>query len=164
LAKTNPDRVRQLAADLGDGTYVVNLHDAQGHSVFVRVDADLWTAGSGPNSTPTYARLGPQHCLWVALVEKAWAFYRNEVGAYASIHGGNDPTAVVASSTALGMTLAVDGTNGWIEGPEVEDGQLGVRFLHYPTPTAYLSAIQAALKGGLAVTLGAPSGFSDSTS
>jgi Ca2+-binding RTX toxin-like protein len=84
IAKTNPDRIRQSVTELGDGTYAVRFWDGSTPQ-YVRVDADLPTDWAG---TPVYARLGTQQSMWVAIMEKAWAFYRHNDSKYASAEGG----------------------------------------------------------------------------
>jgi hypothetical protein len=142
IAQTNPDRIRQMVADLGDGTYAVHFFDAKANDVFVRVDADLPSYGFG---SPVYAGLGQQNSLWVAIVEKAWAFYRNNMGTYASIDGGNNPG--IASDVAFG-TLCNPAPND----PAV-----------YATAADYLNGIQAALAAKKAVTIGAVPDLSPNT-
>jgi hypothetical protein len=70
--------------DLGDGTYAVQFVMGSART-FVRVDADLPTYASG---LPAYAHTGAQGSMWVAVMEKAFAFYRRNAGTYASLSGG----------------------------------------------------------------------------
>jgi hypothetical protein len=141
MARTNPDSIRRLVADLGDGTYVVHFHDAHGQSVFVRVNADLWTDAEG---SPVFARFGPQNCLWVPIVEKAWAFYRDDLGNYPSISGGNAPGVPFDKALNLSSSMSIHTAN-------FANGQ------------AYLLAIKKALAQGLGVVFGAPAPFDDNT-
>jgi hypothetical protein len=141
MAQTNPNSIRQMVVDLGDSTYAVQFHDTLGHAVYVRVDADLWTYS---DQTPVFAGFGPENTLWVPIVEKAWAFYRDKLGNYTSIAGGNNPG--INLDTALNLMQPVN-----IETASFANGQ------------AYLSAIQDALAQGLAVTFGAPVSFNDNT-
>jgi hypothetical protein len=118
--------------DLGDGTYAVNFHN-NGKDVFVRVDADLWTRFDGSLG---YAKKGIDGSIWAPIVEKAWAFYRNNQATYSSTEGGNNPGA------------------DWGDA-------LGLSHFDFPTTlspnaTAFLSTIQAELKAGKAVTIGGP--------
>ncbi|TWT33725.1 Hemolysin, chromosomal [Posidoniimonas corsicana] len=85
VADAYPDYIRQMVTDLGDGTYAVRFWDA-GQEVYVRVDADLWVTGDG---ALRYAKLGQEGSLWVAIVEKAFAFFRRMQGTYASIASGD---------------------------------------------------------------------------
>jgi hypothetical protein len=91
-ALTTPNAVRQTIADLGDGTYAVELGTSH-----YRVDADLPTDGLG---TLTYAKQGTEGSLWAPLVEKAYAHHRTGANTYASISAGNGTEAL----TALGAT------------------------------------------------------------
>jgi hypothetical protein len=141
MAQANPSSIRRLVVDLGDGTYAVHFHDANGKSVFVRVDADLWTDAEG---SPVFARFGQQNTLWVPIVEKAWAFYRDDLGNYPSISGGNAPG--VPLDPALNLA---QGTSHPTSG--------------YSSGQAYLSAIKTALAQGLGVVFGAPTSFNDNT-
>jgi hypothetical protein len=83
IAKTNPDFIRQNVVDFGDGTYGVRFKGLWGNE-FVRVDGDLPSA-NGENLR--YAGK-PHNAIWVAIMEKAWAFYRRNEGTYASIAWG----------------------------------------------------------------------------
>jgi hypothetical protein len=84
IADANADFIRQMVVDLGDGTYAVRFF-RDGQEVYVRVDADLWTE----NGALEYANFGADGSLWVAIVEKAYAFFRKLQGTYASIASGN---------------------------------------------------------------------------
>jgi hypothetical protein len=84
VAQADPNIIRQRIADLGDGTYIVQFNVGATRS-FVRVDADLPLNSS---MDLAYAQLGHQSSLWVAIVEKAYAFFRNGDARYASIEGG----------------------------------------------------------------------------
>jgi hypothetical protein len=85
-ARTNPNAIRQAVVELGDGTYAVQFANADGSMAFVRVDADLPTASWGGMQ---YAGLGEQNSLWVAIMEKAYATFRDGGPAsYADLDGG----------------------------------------------------------------------------
>lgn len=83
VANTNPFVIQQTVVDLGDGTYCVQFSSGS-TKAYVRVDGDLPTASWGL----AYAKLGRQGSLWAAIVEKAYAFFRYNLGTYASIEGG----------------------------------------------------------------------------
>jgi hypothetical protein len=134
FAKTNPDKVRQLVVDLGDGTYAVNFHKA-GQDVFVRVDADLYGAGT----SLVYAGLGAQNSLWVAIIEKAYALFKNQQGTYASIDGGN--------GAGVPLEEALNAPKGSF--PTTD----------YANATDFLSAMRQQLLAGKAVTVGGPAPF-----
>jgi hypothetical protein len=85
FAKTNPNVIRQAVVDLGDGTYAVRFQ-SNGGTTFVRVDADLPTYGGG--TTPAYAKFGKQGSMWVAVMEKAFAYVRTSTLSYASLDSG----------------------------------------------------------------------------
>ncbi|WP_428941004.1 C2 family cysteine protease [Fontivita pretiosa] len=138
LARTHTHSIRQLVADLGDGTFAVHFRRG-GQDVFVRVDADLYTDSGG---SPAYARLKMQESMWVPVVEKAWAFFRNNEGTYASIAGGNNP-----------------GT-GWWEALGVNSGRLPAE--SFPDANVYLTWIKAQLDAGMTVIAGGPAGFANS--
>jgi hypothetical protein len=91
VAQVKPEALKQNVVDLGDGTFAVRFMDgpATGQQIthYLRVDADLSTYGDG---SPAYAGLGAQNSLWVAILEKAWAFYRGGLGNY-SATGFGDP-------------------------------------------------------------------------
>ncbi|WP_428940802.1 C2 family cysteine protease [Fontivita pretiosa] len=85
VAKSAPQSIRQSLADLGDGTYAVQFVSGTA-KVYVRVDGDLPVRSDGYLA---YAQLGIQSALWVAIYEKAWAFWRSGDGKYASIEAGH---------------------------------------------------------------------------
>jgi hypothetical protein len=85
-ARTNPNAIRQTVVELGDGTYAVQFANADGSKVFVRVDGDLPTASWGGMQ---YAGLGEENSLWVAIMEKAYATFRDGGAAsYTDLDGG----------------------------------------------------------------------------
>lgn len=84
VAKVDPWRLKQTIVDLGDGTYAVKFNKGA-TAVYVRVDADLPTIGGG---TLAYANFGREGSTWVALVEKAYAFFRTGAGSYKSLEAG----------------------------------------------------------------------------
>jgi hypothetical protein len=85
IAKTNPNRIKQSVVDLGDGTFAVQLR-RDGVSHFVRVDADL-PVNSADN--PVFAKFNPNGAsMWVGIMEKAWAFFRNSTGTYQGAASG----------------------------------------------------------------------------
>jgi Ca2+-binding RTX toxin-like protein len=69
-AQANPNSIRQTVVSLGDRTFAVELG-----SSYYRVDADLPTTGQFSN-TLRFANLGQQGCIWVPIVEKAYALHR----------------------------------------------------------------------------------------
>lgn len=83
LAQTDPDKVEQMIAPLGDGTFVVRFY-RNGQPVYLRLDADLPVSGQ----SLAYAGLGKSGTLWGPLMEKAYAFFRYNQNSYASINSG----------------------------------------------------------------------------
>ena len=96
-ADADPTRIRNAVVDLGDGTFAVRFKAWWGDT-YVRVDHELPVNSSG---NPQYAGLGAQDSMWVAVMEKAWAFYRHNEGRYDSIEGGwpADVFAVLGASS-----------------------------------------------------------------
>jgi hypothetical protein len=89
LAKTNPNLIRQLVVDLGDGTFAVNFQKNNVDS-WIRVDSHL---PCYPGTTkPAFAGLGAQSSMWVPIMEKAYAFFRTNFGSYFSVGNGGQPT------------------------------------------------------------------------
>lgn len=82
IAQASPHTLRQYVVDFDDGTYGVRLG-----SSFYRVDNDLPVA-TATSTTPVYAGLGRENCMWAAVVEKAFTHYRRGANTYASIEGG----------------------------------------------------------------------------
>jgi Ca2+-binding RTX toxin-like protein len=135
VADTNPDLIRQTVVDLGDGTYAVNFHGALGTDVYVRVDADLWASAG----TPTYANFGAQNSMWVPIVEKAYAFYKNAKGNYGSINGGNGA--------------------GWTPAQALGVGSSGFSTDSFATATLFLASMRQQWLAGKAITVGGPAPF-----
>ena len=119
IARSAPERIASRIADLGDGTYAVNF-TRDGKNVYVRVDGDLPVTASGALQN---AGLGRSGSIWVAVIEKAWAFFRRGEGSYGSIdlgratevfealgvediHFTSDPDSFRSSG---GMLNAIDG-------------------------------------------------------
>ena len=68
-----------------------------GDSVFVRVDAPA--RQTRRHRLPALRQLGAQGSMWVAIMEKAYAFFRTGEGTYQSIEGG----WMTEAYTALGV-------------------------------------------------------------
>ena len=90
IAHDNPNHIRSMVADFGDGTYGVRLGNS-----FYRVDGELptWNAGS---TDQEFAGLGLQDCLWVAIIEKAYADFRTGANTYDSLGWGSTLDAMNA--------------------------------------------------------------------
>ncbi len=86
IARINPEAIRQAVVELGDGTYAVQFAHADGSKAYVRVDGDLPTASWGGMQ---YAEFGADKSIWVAIMEKAYACFRDGgVANYADLDGG----------------------------------------------------------------------------
>jgi hypothetical protein len=93
MADKNPNSIRQSVVELGDGTYAVQFTRNNGADVFVRVDADLPVDTGGELN---YAWFGDQNSIWVAIMEKAYACFRDSeatdprwyVATYSNLDGG----------------------------------------------------------------------------
>jgi len=85
VAEVDPTEIRESVVDLGDGTYGVHFTRG-GNNVFVRVDNEMpvWAGTQGM----AYAGLGKQGSMWVAVMEKAYAFLRTGHGTYQSLESG----------------------------------------------------------------------------
>jgi hypothetical protein len=83
VAKANPQAIRNSIVELGDGTYAVQFTDGA-TKTFIRIDGDLPTDAWGL----AYANFGRQQSIWVALMEKAYAFFRTRQGSYGSLTSG----------------------------------------------------------------------------
>lgn len=83
IAKQGPGWIRERIADLGDGTYVVKFGSSH-----IRLDSQLPT--SSPNaSNPAFAGFGLEGSMWVPIMEKAFAYWRDsDARSYGSISGG----------------------------------------------------------------------------
>jgi len=99
LAQSDPLLIEQMVTPLGDGTFAVRFYNGT-TPVYLRVDGDLpiWAP-----SAPAYADLGPDGDMWVALVEKAYAYYRYGDNSYGSLQGGwmSDVCRQVTAATTI---------------------------------------------------------------
>ncbi|MDG2305282.1 MAG: C2 family cysteine protease [Candidatus Binatia bacterium] len=89
VADSDPEHIRKMVVDLGDGTYAVRFYRG-GIPTYVRVDADLYT-NKNDSSDLWYADLGVQNSLWVPIIEKAYAVFRKANSSYDGISGGSAP-------------------------------------------------------------------------
>ncbi len=87
VAEHDQNLIEQSVVDLGDGTYAVQFSKSSGTKTFVRVDNDLATY-SWNRSLPAYANLGNGGSMWVAIMEKAFTYFRKGSGTYSSISSG----------------------------------------------------------------------------
>jgi Ca2+-binding RTX toxin-like protein len=112
IAKTNANRIKQSVVDLGDGTYAVQFWSG-GLPRYYRVDADL----PATDKTPTYAKLGGGNSMWVAVMEKAFTFFRRNEGTYSSINSGWMSEAYLGLGSSS-VSETSDGSNilNWLRG------------------------------------------------
>lgn len=92
VAGADSQAIRNMITPLGDGTYAVQFYNSEGIAQFVRVDGTLPTE----DGNLVYAQLGSDGSTWVALMEKAWAYFapsqNGELADYGNIEGGDaDP-------------------------------------------------------------------------
>jgi hypothetical protein len=162
LAEAHPSFIRKTVTDLGDGTYLVRFFRPNGEKNYIRVTGELWVDAAG---APRYARLGREGCLWVALIEKAFAVCRRKPAGYGSLIGGN--------GTALNNIvwkynhLLIDETNAqpddvldWFK-RGAPDGPL--KELIHTRVAEFLERVDAERHGGHGMVMGGPVGFSDRT-
>ena len=104
-ARVDANKIRQSVVELGDGSFVVDFHRS-GADVFVHVNADLPVASWGGL---VYANLGSQGSMWVAIMEKAYTFFRNGGASYASIDSGWMDEAYSALGSSSTSTYSASG-------------------------------------------------------
>lgn len=110
VAQDSPQAIRHSIVDFRDGTYGVNLYGK-----FYRVDNDLPVFGvlsknlqlAEAGDRPAYAQLGREsenapQSMWVAIMEKAFAYARTGANSYDSLVGGWG----VEVNRALGSTTS----------------------------------------------------------
>jgi hypothetical protein len=88
IARADQNAIHQIIADMGDGTYAVRLGGN-----YYRVDADLPVLDF-VSMNLEYARVGQENCIWVPLVEKAYAHFRTGANTYASLDRGWETEAL----------------------------------------------------------------------
>jgi hypothetical protein len=84
LSRLQTDKLREMAADLGDGSYAVQF-TRNGVTEYVRVDGDLPTNSWGGLN---YNRPGASGDQWASIMEKAYALFRTGQNSYASLDTG----------------------------------------------------------------------------
>lgn len=155
IADQSPDTIRQAVTELGDGTYAVRFY-RDGQEVFYRVDADLVTT-SATGTALRNAGFGHDGSIWVAVIEKAYAFFRRDAGTHdASVNLSGNQTDVgwyqslgygdsSDAAQALGLTAStVDTTD-------------------YTNKTAYVTELKKQIDEGKLVVLYGPGAASDWT-
>jgi hypothetical protein len=83
LSQQQPDKLREMAVDLGDGTYAIEFR-RNGVQSYVRVDGELPGSSYGLDM----AHPGPTGDLWAPIMEKAYAYFRNAANTYSSLNYG----------------------------------------------------------------------------
>jgi hypothetical protein len=101
VAKVDPDIIKQSIVSLGDGTFVAQMHNTRGQTVFVHMNADLPTWNTGGVA---YEGLGSGNSLWAALMEKAFTYVRSGANATAPSYSTIDNGGWMSESfNALGL-------------------------------------------------------------
>jgi hypothetical protein len=110
LAQTDPDYVKKMISDNGDGTYTAHMFDPAGKPIDVSVNGDLPVDKNG--SLPGNASGDGATGNWVSIAEKAFAKYNDtyktvsdETG-YAGIGRGGNAGQAFAAYTGLKSTLS----------------------------------------------------------
>jgi hypothetical protein len=115
IAQTDPQQIRQDIVQLSDGSFLVRFN-SDGHAVYEHVDSQLPVYDDGQLA---YAQLGEDNSVWVAVMEKAFAVFRNNADSYANLNGGwmseafsdlgfTSTDAYPASAAALASTIQSD--------------------------------------------------------
>jgi hypothetical protein len=162
LADAHPDYIKNTVTDLSDGTYVVRFFQPNGQKTYIRVNAELWVDNSG---APMYAKPGRQGCIWVPIIEKAFAICRRNKASYGSIVGGNGPEKndLVWKSTCIKIDesgVNPDDVISWFNSGAPE-GQMKDTIC--ARAQTFLGQINAQRQLGKGMVLGAPPGFCNTT-
>ncbi|HEX4796345.1 MAG TPA: C2 family cysteine protease [Humisphaera sp.] len=88
VAKTDPYRIESSIFERADGTYDVYFHTSPTAMIDEHVDGKLPENKYG---SLEYAKLGQGGCTWVAIMEKAFTYFRDRSSApaYSTIAGGS---------------------------------------------------------------------------
>ncbi len=84
FAHEDPKVITNSVVDMGDGTYAVEFYK-NGTPEFVRVNNSM---PIGPWNGYDYAHPGSDGAIWVAVMEKAFCYFRSGANTYDSIGGG----------------------------------------------------------------------------
>jgi len=144
IADKNPDAVRNLFIDNGDGTYSVRYYDASMKADYVTVNRRLPAYSNGRLVYSGYGQsiTSTDTTLWIALAEKAYAQW-NETG-----NQGRDGT---------NRYSAIEG--GWMS--YVNAQVLGYSSSNYSFATTQKQTLVSAIAAGRSITLGTKSGAKD---
>ena len=127
VANNDPLLIKQSVTDLGDGTFGVRFISDSGESTFVRVDADMPVNAMKDGSLNlAYAQMGSGAAMWVPVMEKAFAFFRqaanrtdnDQATSYHALNGG----FLDEAPRALGAANVVNSewkTNPFVDGYEM---------------------------------------------
>jgi hypothetical protein len=126
VAEVDPNRIRNLITDDGDGTFTIHF-TRNGRPTDVMVDADLPIGSAG---TTAYAHVDGDGPIWVALLEKAFAAVRTSQKSYASLN------------------------MGWMDEPYTLLGAASSGDYSATSPRALLEKVDVALAAGKSVTYG----------
>ena len=162
LADANPDFIKNTVTNLSDGTYVVRFFQQNGEKTYVRVTAELWVDNS---NALVFARLGRQGCIWVPIIEKAFAICRRNKAGYGLIVGGNGPEKndLVWKHTSIEIDesgVNPDDVISWFKSGAPE-GRM--KDTLRARAQMFLGQINAQRQLGKGMVLGAPPGFSNKT-
>ncbi len=149
VAFRDPQAIQNMITPLGDGTYMVEFFN-NGTPEYVREDGILPT----DYGNLAYAGLGSDGSTWVALTEKAWAYFEpaqsGEAPSYGAMEGGNaDPVYA-----ALGASN--------IQGTFYNGEQLGSSA--FGNETNFVAWVAWELNQGNAISIGFGNGEPDSQS
>jgi calpain family cysteine protease len=117
IARTDPNAIRNDITSEGSGVYDVKFYN-NGKQVNEYVDSELPVYDG--TSSLAYAKLGQDNSTWVAIMEKAFAVFRNGADNYAAIGTGGWMTEVYndlgfANSSNAVNPLNLAGDLGTIE-------------------------------------------------
>ena len=144
IADKNPEAVRNLFIDNGDGTYSVRYYDASMKADYVTVNRRLPAYSNGRLAYSGYGQSvsSTATTLWIALAEKAYAQW-NETG-----NEGRDGT---------NRYSAIEG--GWMS--YVNAQVLGYSSSNYAFATTQKQILVSAIADGKSITLGTKTGARD---
>jgi hypothetical protein len=162
LAEMDPDFIRKTVTRAGDGTYVVRFFRRDGTPSYVRVTPELWYNGYG---VPQYARLGQQGCLWVPILEKAFALCRRNPSSYDSINGGGgrELNRLVWKYGDIPIEQAGISEEEFIKWFRDGAPEGTLKTTIYKQIRQFLSEVDARRQSGKGVVLGGPVTFTDAT-
>ena len=87
IADARPDIIKNAIVSVGDGTYIVRFY-RNNNPIYLKIDGDLPVGTRNGRRGLMYAGYPGNEPNWVALFEKAYAFFRYGKNSYNSIAGG----------------------------------------------------------------------------